>query len=254
MRMRAFIILCCCFFAASCGVHSGANVNIGTMKSSASTDTYTIDESIPQISGLIDPSVQRDINAKLRQIAISASGAFIKDLRTNTPMPNSPGDKSSFHMDFQTQEASPHFLSFLFNESEFMAGSAHPNNFTQTFNYDIDLGSAITLNDLFKKSATGALKKISTLAVAKLIDLSKKNQTYYDQKQQWISAGAGPKADNFKSFSVKNGQLILSFDPYQVASYAEGEQTIAISRPEIIDLLSDEGRKILSETQQTTSQ
>jgi hypothetical protein len=46
----------------------------------------------------------------------------------------------------------------------------------------------------------------------------------------------------------QKSNLVLTFDPYQVGPYAEGEQTITLSREELTDVLSNLGRKILSDT------
>lgn len=251
MKKCAAILVCSCLFLAACGEKGTEGVSLTTDKLNDVHDVYTVTGDIPQVAGLADTKAQTDINAKLEKIAHDQRDSFVNDALQIAPDTN--GTKSGLTIDYKAQTLSQNFISVLFLISPYMAGAAHPNHFTLPFNYDVQTGKVVEFADLFKPKSD-YLKKISDLAVSKLIALSKKNQTYYDQKEQEIRQGAGPNADNFKSFTIQNGQLILTFDPYQVGPYAEGDQTISISRPELIEILSDEGRKILSETQQTKSQ
>jgi hypothetical protein len=213
--------------------------------------TYTVTGKIPHVDGLTNEKSQTAINQALEKIGSGQRDAFLKDMADFHPMTGS-GMKSGLAVDYEMQTQTQHVISLLFRVSSYMAGAAHPNNFSISFTYDVDAGKEIALSDLFKPKSN-YLTAISKLSVPKLIDLSKKRGTYYDQKEQEIKQGAGPVANNFRNFTIRNGTLVITFDPYQVGPYAEGDQQIAITRPEIISILSDEGRKLLSETQQTSS-
>ncbi|HVW67047.1 MAG TPA: DUF3298 domain-containing protein [Candidatus Peribacteraceae bacterium] len=252
MRKTTTILVFCSLFLAACGQNNTGGVNLKTDNLNETHDAYTVSVNIPQVHGLKNDKAQTDINAALEKIAHDQRDSFVKDA-LQTPVDTATRTKSGLTIDYKGMTLSQNFISILFQASPYMSGAAHPNSYTFSYNYDVDTGAEIKLSDLFKPKSD-YLKKLSDLSIAKLIDLSKKNQTYYDQKKQWISEGAGPKAENFKTFMIQNGELLLTFDPYQVGPYAEGDQTIEISRPEIIEILSDEGRKILSETQRTTSQ
>ena len=130
----------------------------------------------------------------------------------------------------------------------YIAGAAHPNVRTESFAYDIVMKKQLLLTDMFNTN-TKYLERLSELSIKQLIDTSKKNNTYYEAKLQTIKQGAAPKQDNFKTFAIQDGSLIISFDPYQVGPYAEGVQTVTLKRTDITDVLSNQGRKLLSESQ-----
>jgi uncharacterized protein YecT (DUF1311 family) len=53
----------------------------------------------------------------------------------------------------------------------------------------------------------------------------------------WILTGAGPFADNFETFQFLPNEIVLEFDPYQVAAYAAGPQEVHISLAKLQDVL-----------------
>jgi hypothetical protein len=87
-------------------------------------------------------------------------------------------------------------------------------------NYDLKAGKVLELSELFK-GGSDYLKVISDYCIQ---ILAKRNVG----EDQWRRDGAGPKGDNYKSWSLLRGGLLISFDPYQVASYADGPQEVLI--------------------------
>ena len=106
----------------------------------------------------------------------------------------------------------------LFTE-EYDTGGAHPNHDFDAFNYLMPDGWRVYLPELFDRKALG---KISAFAIKDLTAQLTLPDGSGDTDT--IADGAGPDWDNFKDFILLPGKLEIHFPPYQVASYAAGEQ------------------------------
>ncbi|MGH9762298.1 MAG: RsiV family protein, partial [Blastocatellia bacterium] len=80
------------------------------------------------------------------------------------------------------------------------------------------------------------LQTVSRICIAQL---NKKLGT--DSDADWINKGAAAKASNYKVWNVTSRSLVITFDPYQVASYAAGDQTVRIPYTAIKDILDPNG-------------
>ncbi|MEJ7712580.1 MAG: RsiV family protein [Pyrinomonadaceae bacterium] len=58
---------------------------------------------------------------------------------------------------------------------------------------------------------------------------------------EWIERGAGPQAENYKSWSLTRSGLLMTFDPYSVASYAEGTKEVIIPFAALKNLINSQG-------------
>ncbi|QQS42336.1 MAG: DUF3298 and DUF4163 domain-containing protein [Acidobacteriota bacterium] len=116
---------------------------------------------------------------------------------------------------YEIEHAGDEFISVSFGRSTY-TGGAHPNHWTTTLNFDRKEMKELALSDLFKPNS-GWLKKISDHAIA---DLTKQMDDFADE--DWISRGAGPDAENFRSWAITDKGLKFFFDPYQVGPYAAG--------------------------------
>jgi hypothetical protein len=206
--------------------------------------TYSLDLVAPQVHGLADEAVTKSINDALQKIVDNQKKKFLADIE-EFPAPSDGTLGSSLHMDYEVITANPTLLSIILRSTPYMAGAAHPNHISFSFLYDLESKKQMTLSDLFNTKSK-YLDRLSQLSMKHLIDQSKKNGTYYEGKEKQIGQGAGVAPENFSTFSIDGENLILTFDPYQVGPYAEGEQQVTLSRAEITDVLSNKGRKILS--------
>lgn len=127
-------------------------------------------------------------------------------------------------------------LSVLFAYS-FYTGGAHPNSTTTAFNFLMPDGARVFLPELI---GSAGIQRVSDLAIADLnARLTGPNGL---SDPDWIRSGAGPYADNFETFEWLPDEVVLKFDPYQVASYAVGPQEVHISRSQVNDLLRPDPR------------
>jgi hypothetical protein len=62
-----------------------------------------------------------------------------------------------------------------------------------------------------------------------------------DPDTEWIERGAGPDSENYKNWNITQKGLSVTFDPYQVASYAEGEHVIVIPYAALRSVINPDG-------------
>jgi len=115
------------------------------------------------------------------------------------------------------------------------AGGAHPNSFTNWYNFNPSTGRQITLDHIFKP---GYNKKLNQLAEKKF------------RKRKNVPAGTSLEdagylfKDNIfylpNNFRLNDKGILFRYNPYEVASYAEGAIEIQLTWAEISDVISDE--------------
>jgi hypothetical protein len=138
----------------------------------------------------------------------------------------------TYDMNYEITYRDDHRFTVLLSGSEY-TGGAHPNEDYLAISYDVDANKEITLADLFK-SKVNYLKEISSLAIA---DLNKQNAADEFTDSDWITEGAGPDPENYQDFYLTKNALGVVFAPYQVASYAAGQQGVEIPYSKLKDLL-----------------
>jgi alpha-glucosidase (family GH31 glycosyl hydrolase) len=117
-----------------------------------------------------------------------------------------------------TEEKNTRADNYVFTVESY-TGGAHGLQATKTFTYN-ETGIPVTLASLFTTGEEG-LKTIAPYVQAQL----KKNEL---TDATWVSEGAAPTADNYQNFVVTDTGITFMFDPYQVAAYAAGKQTVAV--------------------------
>ncbi|SNR76098.1 Protein of unknown function [Humidesulfovibrio mexicanus] len=130
---------------------------------------------------------------------------------------------------FTAHTASPVLLSFRFEEMR-DTGGAHPNTIFASFVFDLRDQSRLRLADLFTDEAA-ALSVLSDLAQRRLT-LALDGLLFAE--------GFAPKAENFTVFVLDGADIVFTFPPYQVASYAQGPQNLRVPlfHPRLSPLLS----------------
>lgn len=123
-----------------------------------------------------------------------------------------------------------YIMSVRFSVSGMIIGMAHPYHYYRVFNYNLDTGEQIELNQLFKPDAD-YLAVLSNYTRGEL----EKRLTEKDM----VSEGTAPKPENFKVWNIKPNGLLITFNEYQVAPYVEGAQTVLVPYNIIKPILAD---------------
>jgi hypothetical protein len=181
---------------------------------------YTIKARYPQAIGAARDARLLKLNQELRELTNKGVSEFKADFTEPQELIGPTG--SYYDSDYWVNLATNDLISLSFGVSTFGEGAAHPNHGTITFNYDLNAGKVLSLSDLFKPNSN-YLGVISKYTVAQL-----KKKFSPNPDMDWIESGAGAKEENYKAWSLTRGGLQVTFDPYQVASYAEGEHVVVI--------------------------
>lgn len=173
------------------------------------------------------------------ELGVSAADAAIQDFVqaevatfrswVSSRQPDEPGYFAELTYTIPRNDDS--VVTVLFSYS-FYTGGAHPNHTQVAFNFLMPDGVRVLLPDVI---GSDGIQRVSDLAIADLnATLTGPNGT---SDAEWIRTGAGPYAENFEAFEWLPDELVLHFDPYQVAAYAAGPQEVRLPWARLQDLL-----------------
>lgn len=243
--MRRFIVILGVSTAAllACtGIQMDRGVTVHTVRIQEEEQGFTYNAEIPEVRGLNDQEAQRRINERLKVIAERQKRLFLRDAHALTTQSGS-ALRSGMTIGYRTARADERVVSIVFVMSPYMAGAAHPNHFTVSFNYDVVEKKEITLDQLFSDNTY--LNQLSEIASEKLTTQSRLAGTYYDGKEALIKKGTRPSINTFRSYSIGSNAVTFHFDPYEVGSYAEGIQQVTLSGSVFENKLSQMGSGLL---------
>ena len=143
--------------------------------------------------------------------------AEMQDLLKSTGIGRGRARANVDRIAFTAHSASRALLSIRFEQMR-DTGGAHPNTTYDSFVFDLRSQARLALADVFT-DAPAALAVLSDLAQTRLT-LALDGLLFPE--------GYAPKAENFSVFVLDGADLVFTFPPYQVASYAQGTQTLRV--------------------------
>jgi uncharacterized protein DUF3298/peptidoglycan-N-acetylmuramic acid deacetylase PdaC-like protein len=194
---------------------------------------YTVKAKYPQAIGEARDLRLAKLNQELRNLVTKEVNEF-KSYFTE-PQERTGPTGSYYESEYWATLATNEVVSLAFGISTYGEGAAHPNHNTLVFNYDLNAGRVLKLSDLFKPNS-GYLSVISRYTIEEL-----KKKFSPDPDMEWIEKGAGASEENYKAWNLTLSGLQITFDPYQVASYAEGEHTVVIPYSVLKNLIDPNG-------------
>jgi hypothetical protein len=200
---------------------------------------YTVEVEYPQIEG--DPRFD-GFNREARNLISKDVAAFktsetSDDADATTDVPGET-QNSTLDADYDFRYATDDLISLEWAEGTYERGAAHGNHLTQVLNYDVKKGKKIALADLFIDKSR-YLTAIANYCMKELKDRAKKEDSMIFADQ--IETGAGPRADNYRAWSITRKGLWITFDPYQVAAYAAGPQYVLVPYSALKDIIRPDG-------------
>ncbi len=199
-------------------------------------DKLTIDTAYPQLVG--ENSANADaFNKAVSDFVSKEVSGFKKDIKANLAENPSDADRpgNSLEISYHTAFADKNLISLLVWTYQF-TGGAHGNSLSTTFNYDLQNGRMIKLADLFQPNSN-YLKMISGYCITTLT----KELGSEGIDPEWLRNGAGPKAENYKSWNITPDGLQITFDAYQVAAYVFGPQEVIVPYSSLKPILKPDG-------------
>jgi hypothetical protein len=232
-----FTILFLMFFYSASLFSQDYTIEYKSIKKENKQKNFDISISYSQIKGLNSPS-GKGYNKLLKSIANAQADSF-KFWMADWESPPNFEQGSFYDLGDTVMYSDSKIISTLFYEFSYFAGAAHPNTSNFSVNYDLEKNREITLRDLFKGNY---LKLISEICIEEIA----KNKERYDPNfnasdDEWLNSGAGPDEKNFKVFNITKDKFIITFPTYQVASYAEGPQTVEIPYYRLATVIKSEG-------------
>ncbi len=183
----------------------------------------------PELAGVANPNVDK-FNAEVRSIVTKQTREFkqIESESTESDSTMDPEMRSFLEITYDVTLATNDLVSLVFNIASYERGAAHPNHRSLVVNYDLKSGRTLKLSELFKPGAD-YLNVISRYSIADL----KKQANDPNYPVDMIEQGAAPEAENFEAWNISRKGLAITFDAYQVASYAEGPKHLIVPYREL---------------------
>jgi len=232
-----FAILLLTFFLTGSPFSQNYTIEHNGIKKENKEKKYEISIGYSQIKGLNNSS-EKGYNKLLKSFAEAQADSF-KVWMEDWESPPDFEQGSFYDLNDTVLYSDSRIVSTLFYELDYFAGAAHPNNNNYSFNYDLEKNKEITLGDLFRGNYLKLLSEICIEEIAK-------SKTEYDPNfsaadDDWLNSGAGPDEKNFKVFNITKDKFIITFTTYQVASYAEGPQTVEIPYDRLTTVIRSDG-------------
>ncbi|MCX6744796.1 MAG: RsiV family protein [Candidatus Parcubacteria bacterium] len=190
------------------------------------TADYSLDLEYPVIT-MVDKNKEIIINKKIKALIDNQILGFKKD------MGKKEADMAASFMDsgYEFFLLNENFISLRLALVTYASGAAHPMNYSVTFNYEVDRDKEIFLDELFKPQPN----YLPYLADYCQLDLKDKLGA------DLFSEGLMPEKTNFSLFVLTPESIVFLFDPYQVASYADGPQQSEVFYYQLTDVINDKG-------------
>ncbi len=218
------------------------NITYTAITKNDPTLNYTVNATYPQVNFGPDALMgargnATDINMSIDTMVNNIITSFANEV---AQMPNKTvnGIGSSLGITSQASVVNGLLLTGQLTEFNNIAGMAHPMTTIHSFNYTSDGAGPIPLSALFKPDSD-YLNYISTNSIQQLTAYVLKEG--YTNVNDMILKGAAADAKNFTQWNIKDDNLAITFNPYQVAPYVFGIQTVSIPLSSMLSMIDPKG-------------
>ena len=202
-----------------------------SFKEEGQAPVYTISAQTPKFAGSDDPRAQT-FNKKANDLIQGEIEYFRKNILAQTAAVTVSAG-SFFEAKYAVIFQNENIWSLKFDFMGYAEGAAHPYHYSLTFNYDLERGKKLSLDDLFRPNSN-YLEAVSSYCI---FDLSKRDIGFYGGFEQ----GAEPTPENYRNWNITSNGLMITFDEYQVAPYAAGAQTVIVPYVELQKVIDAQG-------------
>lgn len=238
------ILLQICFLAA---ITTGAfaqtmNIAYKTIADKNPDLNLTYNATYPQVDFGPDAlmgvrGIAQDINNILDTMVSGMISRFSGEV-SQMPDKTVTGNGSTLGITSDASVVNGTLLTSQLTEFTSIAGAAHPMTIIHSFNYSTTFGGPLNISDLFL-SNSDYLNYISGVCIKQLTDYAQKEG--YTNINDMITSGASPDLKNFNTWNIKDDNLVITFNPYQVAPYVFGTQTVSIPLSEMTSMINPKG-------------
>jgi hypothetical protein len=189
-----------------------------SFKEQGQAPVYTISAQTPKFAGSDDPRAQA-FNKKVGELIQGEVEYFRQNILAQTTTVTVSGG-SFFDAKYTVIFQNDNIWSLKFDFMGYADGAAHPYHYSLTFNYDLEQGKKLSLDELFRPDSN-YLEAVSSYCI---FELSKRDIGFYGGFEQ----GAESTSENYRNWNIISNGLMITFDEYQVAPYAAGAQTVIV--------------------------
>jgi hypothetical protein len=210
------------------------------LKDSVKAKRLDLSAEYPELTGGANVA---GFNQLVKSDVTSAFADFKKQMAdlTAEDIKSLPSDMNNFiDISYNVEYADNNLISVKFLEDTF-EGGAHPNQNYYTITYDLKQGRELKLAELFKPGA----KYLAFVSDYATRDLQSRKDPDSGENlglaQDIFADGAKPVAENYAKWNITRKGLMFTFDPYQVAAYAYGPQTVIIPYAKLKEIARPDG-------------
>jgi hypothetical protein len=199
------------------------SVSLGDVpvKEQGTLPNYTIDAQLPVLQGSDDQRVTK-FNNEMALLIQQEISVFKDNVRELAPVPNSNG--STFKVRYTLLSEPGNLISLKFDIMISIAGTANRRAHSRTVTYDLEAGSDVTLDKLFRPGST-YLQVISNYC---LVQLKPKIANL-------VASGVDAIPSNYQNWNITSNGLMITFDEKQVATDAQQVVIPYADLKEVID-------------------
>lgn len=181
---------------------------------SEKNEVLTSDIKIPVLKSLKDEKMQSEINKAFENRALDLKNQMMKDGKEALEDAKKYGYENrpyNLSIDYNISYNKKDIISITSTYYQY-TGGAHGNTLTETLNINTKTGEKIELKDFFKQGVD--YKKVITEEVRK--------QMTGDNKFYPNAAAELKMVSDDQSFYIEGGNIIIYYQPYEIAPYAAG--------------------------------
>jgi hypothetical protein len=219
------------------------SVVVQAIREEDSTLRYSIEASYPQLRGTLSSAVLEKVNkaiadmvlpdiAGLKQNAADDAAWAAQNPSEAIELP--VGQSSFLSAKYEIPYLASDLISVRIRFETYSAGAAHGMSYTRVLNARLSDGNRVDTEGLFVDSKQG-LQWLSQYCAT---ELKRQYGADYEALKSFIDDGTAPIAENFTSVSLEPGELVVSFDPYQVGPYAAGPREVHVPAGEVQSMLA----------------
>lgn len=192
------------------------------------TPSTSVEVNYPIMAYPSRPNLAEAFNAAVMDRTEQLRSEFLKNVVANSLDNNTnPEMGSETQISVMVIYNSPSLVSLRYVVETYYSGAAHPNTTSFSLNFDIDQSRELKLNNIFV-SSTPYLSKLSQLTIDALKKLTGVSGEPIQLDPDWVKQGAGSKPENYHTVNLMANDLAVTFDAYDVGSYADGWHEITI--------------------------
>lgn len=218
-------------------------VTVLTVREEDAALRYSIDAEYPQLHGRMPTDAEQRINTAIADMVLANVAGVRENAQADAAWAaqnpseaaeSAVGPSSYLRAAYEIPYLTAELVSVRMRFETYNAGAAHGMQYTRVVNARLDDGEVIDTEGLFLDGKQG-LQWLSQYCAA---DMKRQYGADYEGLRSFVEWGTAPVVDNFRSVSLEPGELVVSFDPYQVGPYVAGPREVRVPAGEVQALLA----------------